>query len=279
MSQDHHRPAEFLAIDFGIVIHAWGALGRALRAMPKLFFSGALVTALLTYGAWRLQGAYHGLLAGAPDEFRNGIEFAYTLVVAACDSIVLAGVAVPVHRLVLLGETGDGIVHLFSGRVWRFAFWLIALQMCGFVALLPLPLLFGATPLETTVIVAGMIAFLLALTVVAVRLSLVFPAIAIDAEAKGRLAASWALSRHRFWRLVVTAVFTMVPLLLLMLLATLAASWLIGLSGSLVSVFDTLMWFEVAVTALSRPVGVALAAGVLSWNYTLAQEERAEGRT
>ncbi len=269
-------PSEYLAIDFGIVLHAWGALRDTLGGLPRLFLSAALVTALLTFAAWKLQGAYHDLLAGAPDALRNGIEFGYTLVIAICDSIVLAAVAVPVHRWVLLGERRDRFVALFSGRVWRFAFWLIAIQMCGFVALLPLPLLLGASPAETTAIVAAMIAFLAALAFVAIRLSLIFPAIAIDAPARGRIAASWALSRGHVWRLVVTAVFTMIPLLFAMLLATLAASWLIGLSGSLVGVFDTLMWFEVVVTALSRPVGVALAAGVLSWNYRLAREELAE---
>ena len=274
----HDRTAsEHLAIDLGIVMHAWGALGQALRAMPRLFFSGALVTALLTFAAWKLQGRYHDMLSGAPDSLRDAIDFGYTLAVAICDSIVLAAVAVPVHRLVLLDEKRDGVVALFSGRVWRFAFWLVALQMCGFVALLPLPLLLQASPLETAAIVAAMIAFLIGLATVAIRLSLIFPAIAIDVPARGRLAASWALSRHHFWRIIVTGVFAMIPLLFAMLLVTLAASALINVSGSLVHVIDMLMWFEVAVTALSRPIGVALGAAVLSWNYKLAREEAAGG--
>jgi len=268
-----HSASEHLAIDFGIVMHAWGALGAALGGLPRMFLSGAFVTALLTLAAWKLQGAYHDLLSGAPDALREPIDFAYTLLIVLCDSVVLAAVAIPVHRIVLLGETRDGLVALFAPRVWRYAFWLVLLQMSGFLALLPLPLLLRATPVETMAIVAGMIAFLLALGVVAVRLSLIFPAIAIDVPARGRLAASWAMSRHHFWRLVVTAVFTMIPLLFAMLLVTLAVSGLIGLSGSLVHVFDMLMWFEVAVTALSRPVGMALGAAVLSWNYRLAREE------
>ncbi len=269
-----HAPSEHLTIDFGMVMHAWGALRQALAKLPMLFLSGALVTALLTFAAWKLQGAYHDLLSGAPDRLRDAIDFGYTLAIDILDSIVMAAVAVPVHRMVLLGETRDGFVALFSGRTWRFAFWLVVLEMSAFLALLPLPLLLRASPVETYLVVAAMAAFLVALAFVVVRLSLVFPAIAIDV--RGGAAASWALSRGRFWRIVVTAVFTLIPLLFAMLLATLAASWLIGLSGSLVNVFDTLMWFEIVVTALSRPIGVALAAAVLSWNYRLAREEMAE---
>jgi len=246
--------------------------------MPKLFFSGALVTALLTFTAWKLQGAYHDLLSGVPDTMRDGIDFGYTLLVDICDSLVLAAVAVPVHRLVLLNEKRDGLVNLFSPRVWRFAFWLVVLELGGFLALFPLPLLLRVAPMETMAVVTAMVAALLALAYAAVRLSMLFPAIAIDMPARGRVVSSWALSRGHFWRIIITAVFAMTPLLFVMLLVTLAVSAAIGLSGSLVHVFDTLMWFEIAVTALSRPIGVALGAAVLSWNYKLARDEVTEGQ-
>ncbi|MEJ0025450.1 MAG: hypothetical protein WDN01_05420 [Rhizomicrobium sp.] len=270
MPQDH-SPSEHLAVDFGIVLHAWGALRAALAGLPRLFLSAALATALLTFAAWKLQGAYHDMLSSAPGTLRDAIDFGYTLLVNICDCVVMAAVAVPVHRMVLLGETRDGVVALFAARTWRFAFWLVVLETSAFLALLPLPLLLRASPVETYAVVTAMAAFLLALAVVAVRLSLIFPAIATDMPA----GASWTLSRGRFWRVVVTAVFTLIPLLFVMLLATLAASWLVGLSGSLGNVFDTLMWFEIVVTALSRPIGVALASAVLSWNYRLAREEAA----
>ncbi len=272
----HHTATEHLAIDFGIVIHAWGTLRQALRALPGRFASSVALTALLTWAAWRMQGPFHTWLSAAPAPFGDMVDFFYTLIVTALDSLVLAATAIPVHRMVLLGETRDGVLALFSGRTLRFAFWLIAVQMCGFLALLPLPLLFTATPAGRTAIVAGMAAFLVGLFVAAVRLSLALPAIAIDHPARGvfrRAVTSWSLSRGHFWRLIITAVFAMVPLLFLILLATLAGSAVIGLTGPMVSMMDMLMWFEVAVTALSRPLGAALAAGVLSWNYKLARDE------
>jgi len=272
----HHTAAEHLAIDLGIVMHAWGALRDALGALPKLFASSVAATALLTWAAWNMQGPFHTLLSAAPAPFSQLVDFLYTLVVTTLDSLVLAAVAVPVHRMVLLGERRDAVLPLFSGRTLRFAVWLIAFQMCGFLALLPLPLLLRATPAVAALIVAGMVLFLIVVFVVAVRLSLALPAIAVDHPARGivrRAAASWVLSRGHFWRLIVTTVFAMVPLLFLILLATLAGSALVGMSGPMIGVMNLLMWFEVVVTALSRPLAAALAAGVLSWNYKLAQDE------
>lgn len=276
MPPTHHSATEHLAIDLGIVMHAWGALGRGLRRLPMMFASAAAATALLTWAAWKMQGPLHGWLSTAPGISRDFVDFGYTLVVTALDSLVLAAAAIPVHRMVLLGEARDGVIALFRPRTFRFAFWLIALQMCAFAALLPLPLLLDAPPSADVALVIGMAAFLVGLAYVAVRLSFVFPEIAIDyGDFRRRFGASWTLSRGHFWKLVVTLVFAMVPLLFLLLLATLAGSWLIGLTGRMIDVMDTLMWFEVAVTALSRPLAAALAAGVLSWNYSFAREELA----
>ncbi|HJW40455.1 MAG TPA: hypothetical protein VJ476_04400 [Rhizomicrobium sp.] len=267
--------SEHLAVDFGIVFHAWGSLGRALRAMPVLFVSGIVVTGLLTLGAWKFQAPYHALLAGAP--YPDFVDFSYTLIVDFLDSMVLAAVAIPVHRQILLGERRDGLVPLLRARTMDFALWLVVLQMSAFAALLPLPLLMGASQARAMTIVGGMLLLLVVLFVVTVRLSLIFPAIAIDVPAHspvGRAAAAWTLSRGHFWRVIVTLVFAVVPLLFLILLATVAANVLVGVPGATpVSVFDLLMWFEVVVTGLSRPLAAALASAVLSWNYKLAVDE------
>jgi hypothetical protein len=271
-----HTASEHLAVDFGIVLHAWGTLRRALRALPKVFISAVLATALLTFAAWKLQGLYHGFLAGAPDDLRTLIEFLYTLIVDLCDCVVIAAVAVPVHRLVILDEVRDGTAPFLGARTWRSALWLVVFELMGFGALLPLPLLMSASGTTTIAIVAGMAAFLAVCFVVVLRLSLIFPAIAIDPRAVGHIVESWSLSRGHFWRLFITFVFAMIPLLLGILLVTLALSAVVGRASSLIGMFDALMWFEIAVTALSRPLAAALGAAVLAWNYKLACSERAE---
>jgi|GEM_PF-2583198 len=269
--------SEHLAVDFGLVFHAWGSLGRALKAMPVLFVSAAAVTGLLTLGAWKLLAPYHALLAGTahPDL----VDFSYTLIVDFLDSMVLAAVAIPVHRQILLGERRDGLVPLLRARTMDFALWLVVLQMSAFAALLPLPLLLGASEARVLAIVGGMALLLVVLFAVAVRLSLLFPAIAIDVPAHspvGRAVAAWSLSRGHFWRVIVTLVFAVIPLLFLLLVATAAASALVGFSGTPVGIMDLLMWFDAVVVGLSRPLAAALVSAVLSWNYKLAMDELVE---
>lgn len=264
--------SEHLAVDFGLVFHAWGSLGRALKAMPVLFVSAVVVTGLLTLGAWKFQAPYHSLLAGNPDL----VDFSYTLIVDFLDSMVLAAVAIPVHRQILLGEQRDGLVPLLRARTMDFALWLVVLQMSAFAALLPLPLLLGASEASVLAIAGGMALLLVVLFVIAVRLSLLFPAIAIDVPAHspvGRAVAAWSLSRGHFWRVIVTLVFAVIPLLFILLVATAAASALVGFSGTPVGMMDLLMWFDAVVVGLSRPLAAALVSAVLSWNYKLAVDE------
>ena len=276
MPNADHTAAEHLAIDFGIVLHAWGSLRQALGALPKVFISGGLATALLTFAAWKLQSPYHALLSGAPDSLSGLIDFAYTFAVDVTDCVVVAAVAVPVHRLVILGERRDATAPFLGGRTWRSALLFLGFTMFGFLALLPLPLLMSASTLVTAAVVGGMAAFLAACFVVVLRLVLVFPAIATDAPQTNRLVASWRLSQGHFWRLFITGVFALIPLLLVILLATLAVSSIVGQSNTVIGVFDTLMWLQIVANAVTWPLVAALGAAVLAWNYNLARSELAE---
>jgi hypothetical protein len=131
-------------------------------------------------------------------------------------SILFALIAVPCHRIVLLGPNSvPAKVHLgWSNRETRFVIWLIlfnlTLRLAWFAFVLPIGFVIGNAaqfvavfdPVTASYLISysGPLGALLLVYYIYARLSLVFPSIAIDAPQT--LPAAWSLSRGNGWRLV-----------------------------------------------------------------------------
>lgn len=261
---------------FMIASMSWIVVREAFSDMRTLFVSAFLVYgAVLTAEAWlnpapTVEQLLSQSAPAQPDFAAWAIQFAAFV----CQSLIFAAVAVPIHRLVLRDETADKAVAPFDPRVLRFAAWLMAIQALWFLIGEAMASLDAFAPPIAELLALACLAGFVAISIGAVRVSLIFPAVAVDAPAGGwrdRIAASWALSRGRFWRLFGAGVITVIPLAV-----GIAVVWLMlaGISTALATgtrgFSAALGWPRVIVTDISRVLGAALEAAVLSWNYRIA---------
>lgn len=259
---------------------SWTVLAEALQDMPTLFLSALAVNGAILALQWALTDRMPIPTPGqGPIVHALGIASIY-LVVYAAHSLVLASVAVAIHRLILRDEKADHAIAPFKSHTLRFAAWLTGLQLLWTFVLLPAPMrAIGGIGLLAVAMVAVAIAILFVTT----RLSLMLPAIAIEAPAaslRQRIAASWALSRGRFWMLFLSGLLVMVPLFIGMFILGLAVfaafALVLTVAGESVHYLGSSMsWPKLILDDISRVMTAALGAAVLSWNYRIAQMERA----
>ena len=143
----------------------------------------------------------------------NGLIGLVSAVVAA---LALTPLAIAVHRFILLGETTSSYrLELGMRRFRRFALYTFVLQM---IALSPTALIFlflavmrRIPPAAMVLLGLGLFVVMIAgsvvILVLMVRLTLLFPAVAVDAPQAG-----WNLaldeSKGRFWRILLTLLLT-----------------------------------------------------------------------
>jgi hypothetical protein len=193
---------------------AWGGVFRAFAGNPVTF----LVTMVL-FAALGLAAAGHGplrewLFRPSPDQTRwnNGAFYAAArLGMAVVTSLVLAPLMVAVPRTVLNDRVQGGWGAALRNNLG----WLLALQLC-ITGLLTFSLLASAVGF-----VRGMIDLIMqiAILILAWRLALVLPAVAIGTPAKSaeaRLDASWTTMEGRFWYTFWLFLCTLLPMLVLM---------------------------------------------------------------
>jgi hypothetical protein len=251
---------------------AWSVLMEAVETMPSVFVAGvfALLAVKLVLAAAKtvlldaignaVLGALANLLIAIPGLF--------------AESLVFAAIAISIHRLVLLNETKDDGIALFAARTVRFALWATAVQLGWFaIAILwvvPLFLSAPGSPLPSLIGVVSLVLYGIQLFV-AVRLSLVFPAIAADhAAGPVRDVARWiwSIARGHWWRLALSGLFAVLPLAVgfgIVALVIMAV-----LRGHDVAPADVAFWVGTIVQAIAEPFGIALAAAALSWIYRFA---------
>ncbi|HEY4943875.1 MAG TPA: hypothetical protein VII56_20770 [Rhizomicrobium sp.] len=259
---------------------SWTVVAEALQDMPTLFLSALVVNGAIQALQWAVNDRMPIPTPGqGPIARAMGIVSIYFVVYAA-QSLVLASVAVAIHRLILRDEKADHIIAPFKSHTLRFAAWLTGLQLLWTLVLLAAPMrAIGGIGLLAVAMVAVGIAILFVTT----RLSLMFPAIAIEAPAaslRQRIAASWALSRGRFWLLFGSGLLALVPLFIGMFILGLAvfAAFALVLVAAGEPVHDlgsSMSWPKLILDDISRVMTAALGAAVLSWNYRIAQMERA----
>lgn len=241
---------------------AWRSTWDALLQMPLAFLITALATVLLSValsflGVSRTQALAQ---AGHPTPTDSGWTAAVVALASLCtlvfQSLTVAPLAIAIHRFVLLGERSPLLPVVPLGRVLRFAGWLIALGVASSI-----PALLNLVPLPGATLVG--FAILIVVTVVLMRLTLLFPAVAVQAPGEpARL--GWRETRWQFWRIFAVLFVTGLPALLVggaILLLVLRFDPAATPQSALQETFSSPLWsvFDV--------LSVALGAAAASWLF------------
>ncbi len=242
---------------FRTVGRAWRSAGSALVRMPLAFL--LTIAALVAMdGVLRALGNSVAVQVGG-----NSIEpttrGALALLLATVlRSLLLAPLAIAVHRFVLLGERTQLLPLAPLGRVLRFAGWLSALGVAT-----SLPSLLNLSPQPLIKLAFSMLQ--IAAVVAATRFALVFPAVAVQPDGKpDRL--GWRETKWQFWR-----IFSILFLIGLPVVAVEALDllWLAGFNirpGAPVPAgLDSPLQY--GINAAVGTVGAALAAAAASWMF------------
>jgi hypothetical protein len=215
-------------------------------------------------GPWLLLAWALVLLARIGPEWLGGAaNIAITLGVAA--------IAVTWHRHILLAEPLTARIAPLDGRVARyFALTvLIALGM-GVPPLMALMLLGAGGPPEAAPSMPVLLLvpmLLLACLYVALRLQLVFPAIAI-ADASMGVGRSWALTQGNGWRLLLGFLLITLPVAGAIIAITLFLGWAAAATGSVV-----LLALADLSAILNAWLQAPLIASFLSYAYLWFQQQ------
>ena len=239
-------------------IRAWGT-------MKPLLLSAALACIAVGaagYEARRLLGLAQAETTSVAALF---VDLAQKLAYAA----IAAPVAVAIHRMILMGETTRGFICLRPSYTRMFFLWAGALTLIGRAAYDAGSLGAGMWPARGAA---------LAVSLLSLRLVLVFPAIAIASPADGwrnRLTTSWRQTERNFWLLLRALLLNVLPLIAFAL-----PFWIIGyvpvyfLGASLPAAERTTLVPIIFVSAI-QPVAVMLGAGIASWLYAWVRQQPA----
>ena len=231
---------------------------RALRAMPMLFAAGLLIVLavgvaqdMIPRRIWDTSGL--GTL----------LDFGASVIEGFC----LTPVLIAVHRFIILDEATSGYAPDPSEPGYmRFFGWLVAVSaISALVFLLPDGLaMLGTSPFLTSALFfLALAAFLLA----GMRLSILFPAIAVQAPG-ARLAEAIADTRGRFVRIVAAFLLVVVPCAAASVLITVILGRGVMRTGSSLAIFHTvvgsaihiiLLWLCAALASrIFQAIGVQL---------------------
>jgi hypothetical protein len=242
----------------------------AFKAMPTVYIASFLLMLALVLADSALHGRVSipvasqirdGLIAQSsallPSLFA-GIWF-LKLLVAAC-------VAVSVHRFILLRETTETLRPLGRRYAWAFALWLVALGLLAILLDIGMPHILG---------------FLLSIAVIIVdvRLSLLFPAVAIGAtsgDVVERIQTSWRRTNGKGWKLFWAGIVAIIPLLLIIVVFVLAGIVLSSFTDAS-SIF--LKWGTLLILGAVGVVAPMCGAAVASLAYRAALDVENRARS
>lgn len=252
-----------------LVLLALHSTITAIRTMPALFGSAALISVIIKlgdilsdYGAENLPTHWEMTAAA-------GLWGVVSLLLSA---LVLAPVAVALHRQVLLEETTPGVIAWQAPRIWIFAGWSLLVEIISAVLFMPVAASNGTALYWLAVAVFGLIVL-----VISVRWLLIFPAIAVESQAadwKDRILMSWAQTRGHFWLLLAGLAGAIVVFFIPAVLVAVTAILLALLSDSYQLVYGVRFAIDLVAGAL-QPLSIAVAAAVASWFYMAIQENPA----
>ena len=246
---------------------------EGVTSMPKLFIS-----AVLAYGAIGYSGKLL-LQTSTAMAVRHGVApvpialmtLAAVFVLLFIESAILSSVAIAVHRLILCDDTDTGVIQPLNRRGMVFTMWIVGLRVPLF--LLSAVLLRFRSGMF---LLLGLLVLSFA-TFIWVRTSLIFPAIAIDVKYEGlfsRVAAAWRLSSGRFWRLVGSTIWAVLPLVVVVIVValglSLVMSFIMPVADGHSSFGAWINRINPVTNSVSAVLFAALGAAALSWNYRIA---------
>lgn len=238
------------------VWRAWVSTGAAMRDMPLAFLTTAAASILLTLVVAHLNGPSVVPSPGQepPAEGYGAalLSLIAFLPVSFANALVLAPLAVAMHRFVVLGERRALLPLRPLSRVVGYAAWVTLFNTC-----LCLPGFLLTTPTPARALVVGL-SFAVML-VVTVRLTLLFPQIAIR-RAGEPLRTLWTTTRWRFWNTATVLVLAVIPVVVLQFMVMLAVF------GTITAATIVAMGDMPLVSALNA-LYVALGAAVASWLF------------
>ena len=235
---------------------AWVSTGAAMRDMPLAFLTAAAASILLTLVVVHLNGPTVVPPPGQEQPTESyGAAFVSLigfLPVSFANALILAPLAIAMHRFVVLGERRALLPLRPLSRVVGYAAWVTLFNTC-----LCLPVIFLTTPTPAQMLVAGL-GFAVVL-VVTMRLTLLFPQIAIRKTGEP-LRTLWTTTRWRFWNMATVLALAVIPAVVLQFLVMLAVF------GTITAATMAEMSDMPLVSALGV-LYVALGAAAASWLF------------
>lgn len=238
------------------VWRAWVSTGAAMGDMPLAFLTTAAASILLTLVVVHLNGP---TIVSPPGQEPATESYGAALLsliaflpVSFANALILAPLAIAMHRFVMLGERRALLPLRPLSRVVGYAAWVTLFSTC-----LALPVIFVTTPTPAQVLVVGL-GFAVVL-VATTRLTLLFPQIAIGRTGEP-LRTLWTTTRWRFWNTAIVLVLAVMPIVVLQFLVMLAVFGTIT-ATTIAEVGDMPL-----VSALNA-LYVALGAAAASWLF------------
>ncbi|HUO93786.1 MAG TPA: hypothetical protein VMU22_12730 [Rhizomicrobium sp.] len=243
---------------------------EAFWRMPDVFILAMSLVLLLEVVDGGLHGSVGFLGTALHDAFArqsHGVRLLADGGLWLARLVLIAWVAVTVHRFILLQEATSGFGPLLHRNAWAFAGWLAAIGLISAVVDFPMPW-------------AVRLPALIPLSIVDIRSSLLFPAVAIgsaDGSVVGRLRASWGRTRGRVLSLLYATIVTILPLfgvaiavILVEFLSFAISDWPDSAQGSAISGL-----IELLLSSTSGVYGAMCGAAVASLAYRAALDAEA----
>ena len=181
------------------VVTAYRDVVRVLTSMPSLVFVTLLVLLGCNVAEQRIMPA---------DARGSWTGDLVTFAVQVVSTFLMTPFLIAVHRFILLGEiTASYRLEPRQPRLLRFFGWSVALSA---IALIPDLLLRAASP-ESLVNIGLIVVSFIATVFVTVRLTLLFPAIAVDAPGAADYLLAFSDTRGHVWRIVFIFVLALLP--------------------------------------------------------------------
>jgi hypothetical protein len=244
---------------------SWGSTWQAIVQMPGLLLGSCAVFACITLlsGSFQHTAAESAELDAATRTSHAMIHMALSIL----QLLVSGCLTIKVHRFVLLGERSQPLVPLGGKPLARYAFFAFSQVFLGMLVALVfiLPLYLARQHMGTRLGFIAMIAALLFVYgFIAMRLCLLYPAIALGTRLK--LRAAWNDSRGHFWSMwAVSFVASLLPMLVLFVPVL-----IVTVRHAKAGDTDSASGFAIGLAlsdAFFSALFVVLAAAAMSWLY------------
>jgi hypothetical protein len=261
---------------------AWASAIDGLGQMPLLYLSAYAAEVALNFAETRILNWWNAQGASYVTGSYRSLELVLLLICGLFSqelarALILAPLAVGVHRFVLMGERARGIISLRYAHTWNFVAYLVMLQWVPTATIVTVAALTAGfnessgVPLNWLffLVAALAVAFAFAALIISsIQLALVFPALATDVASRDwreRLRTSWRLMRGNGMILFVSSILTAIPVWIV-LFVIIVVKRMISSGAALVAPssdgFQVSFWSPALTVAL-----VAVGAALLSWLY------------